>query len=365
MKKYCVKPFNAIRLVNNVNGVYQYQPCCHYRHAGKFGSVDEYLNSAALATLQNHFLTKNHLPSGCEHCENYEAEGHDSTRLLANRMNAPVTETKITEIEIFPSNSCNLSCVMCQPRYSTGVGLEYKKLGWVEKVIAVDNKSEILKDLVQLPHLDKLTIIGGEFFLAKSCLDIIDFAIERKLLMSFVTNATVINEKHLEKLKLVSKLDITISIDGLDSEYEFIRYPAKWSTVESNIDLLRQQLPHAKVHVNAVAQLLNIQSVDKLIDWCNRRLLPMTLVPLSGAEWLGWQVLTMEEKQMVANQITQMVATGKLTKQQKSALLQFANNIKQSAFDPVLRNECTSKLATLAKLRHLAIPSKTKELMHL
>lgn len=365
MKKYCVKPFNTIRLVNDSNGVYQYQPCCHYRHAGIFSTPQEYLESDGLKQLQEHFLTEDYLPSGCEHCRNYEAAGHESTRQLANRLHSAIAETNICDIEIFPSNACNLNCVMCQPRYSTGVALEYKQIGWLDKVIAVDNRDSVLTDLKQLSRLERLTVIGGEFFLAKSCIDIMDFAIEKNLYFNVITNATVLRSQHLERLKQIKHLDITISIDAVEEEYEFIRYPASWSTVSENVKILKQELPQAKIHVNAVVQVLNIQVLENLILWCNRNVLPLTLSPVAGANWLSWQVLDFDKKTQLVKKLNELATHKFITTAQNRDIKQFILNIEQSEFDAVLLDECRLKLSTLVAHRQCQLPQTVKELITL
>ena len=232
MKKYCVLPFISVRIEDNKNqnsmGI---RPCCLYRgnDLPVFKSVDEYLKSDFLAELQQHLLSQDELPSGCETCRSVESKKLQSVRQLKNKFfhNVTLRETNVKELDIFPSNTCNLSCVMCMPKFSSKVAAEQKKLGWINEIYNFDETDLILETIQSQPNLEYIHIAGGEFFYSKHCIKILE-AIQKAQIpnVEFITNGTICDDRHIEILKTYKNLSMRFSFDGTDHFYDFIRYPA-------------------------------------------------------------------------------------------------------------------------------------------
>lgn len=358
MKKYCIQPFNNIRIdSSNIINNTRYRPCCHYIQSDEYNDIESYLASSELSELQNHLLTKDTLPPGCKICNDAEVFGHEtSTRLLHSRNIQILKETDIKVLEIFPGNICNLRCVMCDPNLSSSLSTEYKELGWLSKSVITDVGPQVLDDLSKFKSLKTVSIIGGEFFLSKSNLEILDVIIERRLQLRLTTNATSITKKHLLKLQqLEDNLDISISIDGITNVYEFIRYPAIWNKANTNISILKKSLPNASIQLNAVVQVLNIQFIDKLIDYANRKLIPIRLTPLITPDWLSWNILTRDETELI-NCLQTNIASINVTTNQTEAIKSFVSTIHGSTHDSELRISFIDKMAKI--LSHRKIPDK-------
>ena len=137
-----------------------------------------------------------------------------------------------------------------------------------------------VEEIKRLPDLESVGFIGGEFFVTKQNVELLDAAIERKLRTRIITTGTQRTKKHLEQLQKISDLDVMVSVDGTHATFEFLRYPAQWSVVQSNIVALQQALPGAKIHLSAVLQFLNLQNIIELFEYANIHRLPITVIPL-------------------------------------------------------------------------------------
>ena len=106
-----------------------------------------------------------------------------SVRQLKNKFfqNIILQQTDIQELDIFPSNTCNLTCIMCFPKYSSSVSAEQKKLGWITEIHNFDETELVLDSIKKLTNLKYIHIAGGEFFYSKHCLRILEAVKEAKI----------------------------------------------------------------------------------------------------------------------------------------------------------------------------------------
>jgi len=365
MKKYCVLPFISVRIEDskNLNSV-GFRPCCFYKDTALpiFKNINDYLNSDFLKNLQQHLLTQDELPPGCNGCSIIESKNQVSVRQLKNKFfqNLVLQQTAIQELDIFPSNTCNLTCVMCSPKFSSSVAAEQKKLGWITEIYNFDETDLILDSLKQLSNLQYIHIAGGEFFYSKHCLKILK-AIESAKIpnVAFITNGTISNDQHISILKTFENLSLRFSIDGIDDYYEFIRYPAKWTDVKINILNYKNQLPNAHLELVMVVQPLNIFNILKWTQWANDNNIE-THWQLIGGD-MGWGAITTEEKQLAADFIFSNYKKIKLDQKQLVTILNFAKNtIPNLPFTSQERNQFISKLVQLCKHRKLTPNAVTK-----
>jgi sulfatase maturation enzyme AslB (radical SAM superfamily) len=316
--------------------------------------VSEYLNSAELSKLQQHLLTDNPLPSGCRLCANQENKGQPSFRQKYNHFFQSSNRLKITHLEMLVNNTCNLKCFMCDSVYSTSLGSEHRALGWIKSYPVTNNNAQVQAALDELPELESVSFIGGEFFFSKENILLLEKAIERKLKINIVTNATTLLPRHMDLLKQADDADIQISLDGIENSYDFMRYPATWDTVKDNVLLLKEVLPKQCVHVNTVAQPLNIQYIAPLMEWCNKNLLKLSVVNLQAPSWLEWRILTTVEKQQISDVIDQHCNHYQLTTVQKDILSQFKSTLVAITYDQDLRNEFIKKMHSILILRNVS-----------
>ena len=287
-----------------------------------YRTLEQYYASEEIQQLQSASVW----PSGCGVCQQQESQNQTSYRQHAN---AALSKIEGVRYELMPSNVCNLKCVMCFPAYSTALAKERHVIGIETIDLSRENNTgtQQLELLSRVNNIESISIIGGEFFLTKNNLEIMDFVIERQVPLRLVTNATIILDSHIEKLRQISKLELQISVDGFEQGYEVMRYPAIWDKFTANVERLIQELPHANINFHFVAQALNIQQLVPTLDWCNRQRKPTRVTNLVEPEYLGWQVFSDQERAEVATGLQEQCSQYKITAPQKQLIMQLHDTI--------------------------------------
>jgi sulfatase maturation enzyme AslB (radical SAM superfamily) len=340
---YCNQPFTNIRIEPDRNGDMLYRPCCLYQPELESRDLKSYIDSIELTELRLSLLDQTQLPASCGACSKVEQQGHRSLRQIHNQDKPVLTSVELTSVEVFPGNICNLRCLMCEPQLSSALAAEYQRVGWHSGNTVIEHTNTI-QDLESLTNLKSVTFIGGEFFLAKNSLEILDYAINKNLNVSVITNGTVLSAAHLARLKQVGNLDLTISIDGVGSVNEFIRYPSAWHEVNTNVDQLIHKLPAANVHFNTVVQLFNAHNLGEILAWVRSKNKSVQLTPLEQPRWLGWSVLTGAECEKLAQQIESIADI---------QLDAFVKNLRQAEFCRNTRKQFVEKVSTLCRSRKI------------
>lgn len=339
------------------NGNSIVRPCCQYDSEIQYTSIDDYLQSSELASLQQHMLTQSSLPPGCAACKADEDNNLPSLRSKYVNVLEHQHKTKIVDLEIFPGNACNLSCLSCSPALSTKSGQEYVKLGWIEQPMVINHEDRALDAIDRLSDLKSIGFIGGEFFVTKRNVELLDTVIEKKLRTRIITNGTQVTKKHLEQLQKISDLDVMVSMDGTGAIFEFLRYPAQWTVVQSNIVALQQSLPGAKIHLSAVLQFLNLQNIIELFEYANVHRLPIDVIPLFQPAWLRSEVLTTAERQQLIAVVQKQLTVAKLTKKQKQLMADTCRMLETVQHSPTQREQFVSRTSQLIRLRNIAQPT--------
>lgn len=344
----------SIRVDSESSDQLRFRPCCHYQQDQPHASLDQYLSSHQLSRLQRHMLVENHLPENCAHCAGQESIGLPSTRTMAlTEITDRPTRTKITALEIFPSNICNLLCIMCDQKHSSRVAQERVALGWIDTYQLINNEDATIELLSDCGHVNTVSFIGGEFFLTKRNIEILDILQQKGIRTKIVTNATVLTKHHVQKLKLIRDLDIMISMDGTHAAYEFIRHPANWSTVAQNTKILLDELPHAKIHLYALIQPLNLSNIVHLLDFANQTRIQMQLVGLEHPDWLTWPILTGLERSKLVDQVHVQLCDTRVSTSQKHMLESLLDHVLRTAYQPLLRQQFQEKILQICQHRQI------------
>ena len=348
----CQAPFKNIRISMVASNHMVYRPCCNsvdYNISHK--NVNDYIQSPELATLRQQMLGTE-LPSGCSTCVKEQEQGQTSLRQHMNNNRIPLGKG-IAQLEVFPNNTCNLRCFMCNPVSSSSLAAEYKAMGWISSYQEIDTVDQTLRDIEALPDLHTVSFIGGEFFLAKRATEILQLVNKRKLAVRLVTNATVILPQHMEQLKQIHDIELQISVDATQAAFEFMRYPASWQEVDANIRKFKQELPQARINFNFVAQPLNIVHLVDTMLYANSVRIPIRVNNLLGPLWLNWSILTTQEKQQIAG-VVESQLDAPLAQKQKSHVLSLLQTMTACDYSPDWRSEFRRRMSSLVAHRKIA-----------
>jgi len=138
-----------------------------------------------------------------------------------------------------------------------------------------EQNSLLFAELLTEPkRLRKLQITGGEPFLLPQTEEMLDYLIDTgvaaNIVLNVSSNCTVLTDAHLEKLSKFRRIELCLSIEGVEEDQEYIRFPSKWTDISANVERFKT-LANASVQVNPTVQVYNFMRMDRLIQWCDGR----------------------------------------------------------------------------------------------
>lgn len=151
------------------------------------------------------------------------------------------------------TQQCNYRCIHC---YSESGGrINAPKLPWSAVKKFIDELSE--------HGVEFLCIGGGEPLMYKNIYKVLDYCRKQKVMVEMTTNASLLDQRAVKKLKAAGLKFIQISIDGASKEtYEKIRRNGNFEKMLQNIKNLSQ---YFTVSICTVVTKLNIKEINDLI----------------------------------------------------------------------------------------------------
>lgn len=158
-----------------------------------------------------------------------------------------------------------------------------------------ENRSVLIDEIFSDPSgLQTVSFAGGEPMINPHLPSIIDVLEKNggkdKLALYFSTNATKFPDDMIDRLRVFRSTTIALSVDGTGLLQEYIRYPSRWSVVESNIE--KYNASGLTVEIHPTLQAYNAFGLLNLVRYCDQRSLKFTLVNvLEGPAWLSLDML--------------------------------------------------------------------------
>ena len=191
---------------------------------------------------------------GCEECYIEEADGNVTRRMRENLKYANqglmIEQNRFTHryLDLKLGNLCNLACRICNVWSSSRWVDDMRQAGYKDFFSNKQNTNfkwyeneEYWQQLETiLPHIDQIDLYGGEPFLIKQQFKFLEKIIERgyaqNIILNYATNGSVYPKHAIENIwphfKLVHFL---FSADGIESCFEYARYPGKWNVFEDTL----------------------------------------------------------------------------------------------------------------------------------
>lgn len=213
--------------------------------------------------------------SGCENC--YRQTGENSLQNHFLREYGNIDRTTFKDIKYFDlryldlrwDNTCNFACIYCGPDFSS-LWAETKG----QKIIKIrDNKNDLTDKILHLlGNLDTLYLAGGEPLMLKDNEKILAKLLEVNpdCRICVNTNLSLIeNNKIFKLLKEFKAVQWLISAESMTDQYEYIRWPGKWTVFEENIRTVKKSFPE-RISFNMVLMNLNALSIWDFVDYLNQ-----------------------------------------------------------------------------------------------
>jgi len=291
-KSFCILPW--ISLESGAAGLVK--PCCMYNinitneNNQEFNLKTDTLNSAwnseYYRNLRQQFLN-GEKPKGCSRCWKEEASGKTSKRIRDNaRFKHHITQDTIDRpqikyLDLKLGNICNLKCRICgthssskwiaeQQHYDREDNKDHEHIrhNWPET-----NKT-FWQELEQLlPTLEYIDFTGGEPFLIKEQFELLKFCVDKgyakNIGIHYNTNATQMPTDALENIwPHFKSVDVQFSIDGIGSQFEYQRHPAKWKTATEILQKFKdKQSKQFTVGICHTINVFNVYYIPEFLKW--------------------------------------------------------------------------------------------------
>ncbi len=238
-------------------------------------------------------------PEMCTRCFREEDAGVESARQRWNRRwPEPALQQKaegaapaVKYVDLRLGNLCNLKCRMCNPYSSSKWVEEWNSVAGVKGLVPDSSLSPAEAERLQkmdwpedektwvhlLPILntvEEIYLTGGEPFLSLKQIDLlqklVDSGRSREVVIKYNTNVTIFPEKIVALWANFKTVRLNLSIDGVGATNDYIRFPAKWASVEKNLksffELKKAGVP-LEISVHTTVQICNILELAKILQY--------------------------------------------------------------------------------------------------
>jgi radical SAM protein with 4Fe4S-binding SPASM domain len=172
------------------------------------------------------------------------------------------TKGKLHSINFEITARCNLNCRHCY------INLPVSDLDAAAAELSLDEMSDIADQAVAKGAMWCL-LTGGEPLLRKDFDDIYMMLKRKGLLMSVFTNATLVQEHHLELFKKYPPRDMEVTVYGASRE-TFERVTRKEGSFDRfTRKLFQLQKAGVNVRLKAMALRSNVHEMDKIAEFCH------------------------------------------------------------------------------------------------
>lgn len=224
----------------------------------------------------------------CRVCQDSEIQTGSSERTL-NLISTPGSEIQNFlddgKIENFNfrvkfSNLCNLSCRSCSPTYSSKYAQSHGIP--VPRTLSIDISDDpiIWKNITDsiYHYVDKfggitLGLFGGETLMQPGAIKLIDHLIHQdisyKINLDITTNFTLFSKKMFDAMSRFKSVILKTSLDSTGQNYEYIRWPASWSTILNNLEIFSSEPRYHRMRfiIQPLFSLNNIFYVDEILNF--------------------------------------------------------------------------------------------------
>jgi len=306
--KMCYHPWVGL----DISPQGQFKPCCKYRNSVA-NDFESYQKSDELRELREAF-ERGEQPDACARCWRDEQLGLPSKREMDWQYHFKEQAPALHDIKVLSvafGNTCNLACRICSSYSSSRWTTEARKMGLAhfnhQRFYKTPQFMDNLKRIgVTATHID---IPGGEPFLAdiREHREFLEHLVETRTTLPtlhYTTNCTTWPDHLLDLWYRFPQVDIQLSLDGTGPKFEYMRWPARWGEVYTNIKKyrsLRDSMDNIKLSVSHTVSVYNVLDIDAFKTWCNDMDLPEPYVGLvSTPDYLNINCLPSEVKEYIS-----------------------------------------------------------------
>lgn len=301
-------------------------PCCRFastyyktKNIDTTESIIDIKNSDIFTSVRD-TLDASDWPIGCKRCKRDEELGITSRRQIYNEHHFK-KGSRVADIAI--GNFCNLKCIMCNSSNSTQWNKDQKMLldngigedmysspkNFFNRIISNESIDKVV-DWIESEESDvEIELKGGEPLALPNSKYLFErlSSVKNNIVVVLTTNGTFFPE-WLPKICEKIKIHISLSIDGLNEIYDYVRGSEKYSYELFNKNVQKfSQLPLSGMNFNYVVQNTNIHHLKPCIDVYNNRL--VNVIFLQNPSWLQLWNMPEESKKVIKQQLLSIPKT--------------------------------------------------------
>ena len=262
MNKFCGFLSNGLS-VNLTKSGLEARPCCWFRGNAKFETK---LNFDHIKDWTKH----------CEVCHQQELAGQKSFRQSSFDIVDPTLQG-LQALDINIDFNCNAACVICDEEASSLWAKQIKKHKSIEITVDYNYRNYLDKILstLDLRQLRRIKFFGGEPFFTTSHIQVLEkIPNPENVCIWYTTNASILPDQTTvglwKKFKLVY---YEASIDAVDDQFDYLRWPLQWNKVSQNLLTLKQQAPvNLLFRFNHTLNPFNIFYYERFEQWVENNL---------------------------------------------------------------------------------------------
>jgi MoaA/NifB/PqqE/SkfB family radical SAM enzyme len=346
---FCVHPWIHLRLQADGEG----RVCCRYLESISNGGAplslrthtfDEIWNADEMRAIRRDMIEGRRV-AACAECYDEDARGVISMRVRDNtswangwlndeRLSIDELKSRVVDagfrmpampvnIEVDTGNLCNLKCRMCHDGVSSRIGTDLVHRSWATdqyehayhdaNIVARPGgvrrwnlQEELEAAIVRAPdEVKRIYFVGGEPLLVKEIGTLLERLIELgvapNIILAIVSNGTVTGS-WLHLTRHFKRLDLSISIDGFQDCYDYIRYPARWERLVEHLKAFRE-LPNVLLGGAVTLQAYNALSITDLFRYLDSLDLGFYAWPVHVPRYLSVDVMPPAARDVAAQRL--------------------------------------------------------------
>jgi hypothetical protein len=250
----------------------------------------------------------------CQKCWNLENQGLKSDRQVKNesldffwdrnlediKQDAANGNYQTRILKLTTSNICNATCVSCNSNDSS----KWEQLRGKTSNTRLD--LEKIKDQVDFKELKMLSLLGGEPLYEKKNFELFEYLISSgndSLFLNIVTNGSVkLTSRQKHTLSQFKNLNFSVSIDGIESVFEYMRFPLRWDELNENLKFFNEITNN--ISSNYTLSNLNILYHNQTKAWFEENNIVYSVAPVYDPIWLQPRALSLPIKQLLKEKLS-------------------------------------------------------------
>lgn len=198
--------------------------------------------------------------------------------------NAWSSKLQPVDLQIDLGNTCNSSCIMCSPTYSSKLSSEYNQLSkiepniftiqenfknWADDPVLLD---KFVSELALIPNIKYIHFLGGETLYLKSfytiCNRLIELGLAKDISIGTTTNCTVYTPELEHIVNNFKHVHLGLSVESIHAVNDYIRYPSSIEQVSSNITkfLALRKDHNIQLSLRITPNIFSIYHIDTIFE---------------------------------------------------------------------------------------------------